>query len=91
MTPAEVRHAIEHGEHRETLATHWARVFEPPDEAEAPPPVDPDNPWKQAEWERAREVKRARAGQLHPDAAYDIAQVLGVSPHLVIEAKAQAG
>lgn len=89
-TPEQVRHAIEHGEQREALAPHWARVFDPPDESETPPPLDPANPWKQAEWERAREVKRQRAGHLHPDAAYDIAQILGVPPDLVAQAKAEA-
>lgn len=43
-------------------------------------------------WETAREVKRGRAGQLHPDAAFDIARYLqarglDVTENLVMEAK----
>ena len=71
-TPAEIIAEIETGPLAAELARLWAWVFETPTE---PQPTAPD---RVGAWQ----VKRGRAGRLHPDAAFEIHRRLAASGRL---------
>lgn len=105
MTATELRAAIESAcTDSQEAAALWAHVFEAPKESEPDPGEMPTLDAKALEaWrnENARRsvwrVKTNRAGQLHPDAAFDLAKwlrahgVVEATPDLVAEAKNLAG
>lgn len=79
MTPtrSEIRHEIERGPLAARLAPHWGRVFEaPPEDDPVPDGASAAVIGRMKAAARANAVKRQRVGGLHPDAAFDIVEML---------------
>jgi hypothetical protein len=76
-TPEALRAEISTGPQSARLLPLWNTVFEAPDDD--PPEPDTDDPFVKGRWRstcQSNDVKRQRAGRIHPDSAYDIVQVL---------------
>lgn len=76
MDLAALKAEIELGPLANQLRQHWERVFTLDDLREA---VEGETPEQAKARESRNNTVRARAGQLHPDAAFEIARILAAS------------